>query len=144
MSVNAVNGLNGSYATQNYPRVAYGSNGNDSSSVYMGPSFERNPETDMFVPSERSEAEKQAIVKKARNRATFWSSGLPIGISTAYYALRSDEKIAKKYGLDVNTDKDLIDKIRKTQVKWTIPSIVGLGCLGWVASVLSRSSKIEV
>ncbi len=144
MSVDAVNGLNGVYASQNYPQIVFRGNEDAGAPIFGAQTFERNPKTDMFVPSERSEAEKQAIVKKARNRATFWSSGLPIGISTAYYALRSDEKIAKKYGLDVNADKDLIDKIRKTQVKWTIPSIVGLGCLGWVASVLSRSSKIEV
>ena len=143
----AINGVNSLDSYQVVPqKVAFGSARNDFVSNSKK-DLERSPEDDLFVKNDilnRSDSEKQAIIKKARNKATFWSTGGPVGIALLYYSLRSDEKIAKKYGLDVENDKDLIKQIRKTQVKWSIPSIVGLGPLAWIVSLTSSADKIEV
>lgn len=72
--------------------------------------------------------QKQEIVSKARTTAAGWSV-LGTFISTACYALRSDKKIAEKYGLDENKDKDFIKTIKKQQVLATIPAAAGtLAC----------------
>lgn len=69
---------------------------------------------------ELSDSEKKKIVKAARTKAAGWAC---IGgiFSTAYYGLRSDEKIARKFDLDVEKDKKLIKQIKKDQTVWTLP-----------------------
>lgn len=62
----------------------------------------------------------QEIKHKARSKAAGWSV-FGMFLSTAYYGLRSDKTIAKKYGLDVKKDKDFIREIRKDQFLWTLP-----------------------
>lgn len=98
--------------------------------------------------------EKQEMVLKARTTAAGWS-GLFGVFSTAWYALKPDNKIAEKYGLDENKDKDLVKTIRKQQVKATIPSIAGYLLFGvgalltggatWIYNKhFADASKIEV
>lgn len=67
--------------------------------------------------------DKQNILKKARQKAagyaffgSFWSS--------LYYGLRSDEKVAKKYNLDVEKDKSLVKQIKREQFYATLPSVI--------------------
>lgn len=69
---------------------------------------------------ELSASEKKKIIKAARVKAAGWAC---IGgiFSTAYYAFRSDEKIARKFDLDVEKDKKLIKQIKKDQTVWTLP-----------------------
>lgn len=64
---------------------------------------------------------KQEIILKARTKACGWAvfGGT---FSTLYYALRSDKKVADKFGLDIKEDKKLIKQIKKEQIKWTLPS----------------------
>ena len=62
--------------------------------------------------AEMSDAEKQELILKARTKAAgyaFWGGA----ISSLYYGLRSDEKVAKKYNLDPVEDKDLVKKLKK-------------------------------
>jgi len=81
---------------------------------------------DTVVLSEKTQGtktveEKQKILKKAQRKAAgyaFWG-GL---FSTAYYALRSDAKIARKYDLDPQKDKQFISQIKDKQTLYTIPS----------------------
>ena len=73
--------------------------------------------------AEMSDAEKQELILKARTKAAgyaFWG-GI---ISALYYGLRSDEKVAQKYNLDPVEDKDLVKKIKKEQLMWTLPAAV--------------------
>ena len=49
-------------------------------------------------------SEKQEIAKSARKNAAGWSI-LGGVISTIYYATRSNNTIAEKYGLDITKDK---------------------------------------
>lgn len=101
-----------------------------------------------------TKAEKQELVLKARTTAAGWSA---IGgvITTACYALKSDKKIAKKYGLDENKDKNLVRTIRKQQVLATVPSIAGCLLFGigtlftggatWIYNKhFAEASKIDV
>lgn len=67
--------------------------------------------------------DKQELLQKARQKAagysvfgSFWS--------TLYYGLRSDEKVARKYNLDVNEDKKLIKQIKREQVYSTLPALI--------------------
>ena len=68
--------------------------------------------------------EKQEKILQARTTAAGWSAFGGI-ISTACYALRSDEKVAEKFGLDASKDKDLIKQIKKQQVAATLPAALG-------------------
>lgn len=81
-----------------------------------------------FTTSNKGEAltkeEKQEKILEARTTAAGWSCLGGI-ISTACYALRSDEKVAEKFGLDAQKDKDLIKEIKKQQVTATLPAAAG-------------------
>lgn len=70
-----------------------------------------------------SDEEKKKLILKARTKAAgyaFWG-GL---LSSLYYGLRSDEKIARKYDLDPVEDKKLIRQIKKEQTLWTLPATI--------------------
>lgn len=70
-----------------------------------------------------SDEDKKELILKARTKAAgyaFWGGF----ISTLYYGLRSDEKVARKYNLDPVDDKKLVKKIKKEQFLWTIPAAV--------------------
>ena len=70
-----------------------------------------------------SDEDKKELILKARTKAAgyaFWGGFL----STLYYGLRSDEKVARKYNLDPVEDKKLVKKIKKEQFLWTIPAAV--------------------
>ena len=88
---------------------------------------------------------KQKIAKDARSNAAGWATFGGI-FSTLYYALRSDETVAKKYDLDMEKDKAFIKDIKSAQVKWTIPGILGpeLGVFGWIYNKLRDPEKIDV
>ena len=76
-----------------------------------------------------SKADKQQILHDARSKAAGWAI-FGEGISTLYYALRSDKKIAHKFDLDPLQDKKLIEQIRRDQTIATIPAAIpGLGSL---------------
>lgn len=64
--------------------------------------------------------------------------------STMYYALRSNETIAKKYNLDVEQDKDFIKEIKKDQTLWTLPAVAGLGILPWIYSKCQDASDMTI
>lgn len=73
--------------------------------------------------AEMSDVEKQELILKARTKAAgyaFWGGA----ISALYYGLRSDEKVAQKYNLNPVEDKDLVKKIKKEQLMWTLPAAV--------------------
>ncbi len=76
-----------------------------------------------------SKEQKQKTVAKAKITASGWSA-LAGATASAYYALRSDETVAKKYNLDVKKDKDLIRTIKFEQVKSTIPAAIGCSFYG--------------
>lgn len=78
-----------------------------------------------------SELEKKQIIYKAQTNAAGWSI-LGMGLSSLYFGLRSDNTIAEKYNLEPKKDVVLINEIRKQQVIATVPSIAGLGVLGWL------------
>ena len=88
--------------------------------------------------TQMTEKEKQELILKARTKAAgyaFWGGF----ISTLYYGLRSDEKVAKKYNLDINEDKELVKRIKKEQIKWTIPAaLTDIIDLGAFFGILSR------
>lgn len=108
------------------------------------------PETDTVTfkqtkDTELSKEDKQAIMKKARKTAAGWSI-LGNLISTAYFGLRSDATIAKKYNLDVEKDKDFIKEIKSQQVVQTIPSLlfnVG-GIAAWIYNAAKNPDKLDV
>ena len=93
--------------------------------------------------SERTTEEKQAIIKKARVKSSGWSM-LFGGLTTIACALRSDKKIAKKFDLDPEADKELIQNIRKNQVKASIPGLLGVGGIGFLCNLCKKPEKIEV
>lgn len=79
---------------------------------------------------ELTKADKQKIIQKARAKAAGWSI-FGEGLSTLYYALRSDKTIAKKFDLDLKEDKKLIKQIKRDQTLATLPAVVpGLGSAG--------------
>lgn len=79
---------------------------------------------------ELTKADKQEIIQKARAKAAGWSI-FGEGLSTLYYALRSDKTIAKKFDLDLKEDKKLIKQIKRDQTLATLPAVVpGLGSAG--------------
>lgn len=80
---------------------------------------------DTFTPQKprRTEHEKQVIVKKAIAKAAGWSA-FGSGISTLYYALRSNKTVADACGLDVKKDKELVQQIKNEQWKYTLPSLL--------------------
>lgn len=100
---------------------------------------------------ELSKGEKQEIVKKAKTKAAGWSSLFGI-FNTLQYGLRSDKKVAKKFNLDAEKDKDLIKTIKREQVKSTLPAAIGSffgvgtisGVISWIYNKNSDAGKIEV
>ena len=80
-------------------------------------------DTVSFKGKELSELEKKKLVLDARTSASGWAC-LGGFISTLYYGLRSDDKVAEKYNLDVEKDKDLIKTIKKQQFLWTLPAAI--------------------
>lgn len=81
--------------------------------------------------------EKQELIKKAKIKAgttafllgLFPGAALVIGrcVAPLVYRLRSDKKVAKKFDLDVEQDKDLIKKVKKEQAKtafWGLPGLI--------------------
>ncbi len=67
--------------------------------------------------------DKQELLQKARQKAAGYSVFGSLW-STLYYGLRSDEKVARKYNLDVNEDKKLIKQIKREQVYSTLPALI--------------------
>ena len=98
-----------------------------------------------FDKGELSTREKQKLIKKARANATGWAIFGSV-FSTAYYGLRSDKTIAKKYDLDLQKDKDLIKQIKKEQTLWTLTGLLpGAGPLvAYIVVNCLNSDKIEV
>ena len=100
---------------------------------------------------ELSKESKQEIVKKAKTKAAGWSSLFGI-FNTLQYGLRSDKKVAKKFNLDAEKDKDLIKTIKREQVKSTLPAAIGSffgvgtisGVISWIYNKNSDAGKIEV
>ena len=92
---------------------------------------------------ERTLEEKQAMVKKARQQGAGWSA--PFGIfATLYFALRSDKKVAEKFDLDPEKDKDLVKKIKQEQTLWSISGIFCLGLPALLLATILDSSKIVI
>ena len=83
-----------------------------------------------------SDDEKKELILKARTKAAgyaFWGNGF----SVLYYGLRSDDKIARKYNLDLIEDKKLIKQNKKEQFLWTLPSVIpGFQFIGGGAAYL--------
>ena len=118
-------------------------------SVFDPSGIKKQTGDDSFAPpktdrtgAERTTEEKQAIIKKARVKSAGWSM-LFGPLTTIACALRSDKKVAKKYGLDPEADKDLIRNIKLNQVKATIPSLFGVGLIGFICNACKKSSKID-
>ena len=80
---------------------------------------------------EMSDLDKKELILKARTSAAGWSVFFS-GFSTLYYAMRSDNTVAKKYDLDPIEDKKLIKQIKKEQVIHTIPGLLELGLVGYI------------
>ena len=77
-------------------------------------------DTVSFKGNTLTDNEKKEMVLQARPSAAGWAcfGGF---ISTMYYGLRSDKKVAEQYNLDKEKDKDLVKTIKKQQLLWTIP-----------------------
>lgn len=71
---------------------------------------------------ELTKKDKQQILKKARVDSSLVAM-IGGGPAIAYYSLRKDETIAKKYNLDIEKDKEFINVIRGQQVMYSLPSI---------------------
>jgi len=94
---------------------------------------------DTFQKSNLSTEDKQAMIKKARAKA----AGMSILFgpwSALYYSLRSDEKVAKKFGLDAEADKDLITNIKHQQTKASLPALF-CGGIGAIVSYICNKAK---
>lgn len=80
-------------------------------------------DTVSFKGNALTDNEKKEMVLKARTSAAGWAcfGGF---ISTMYYGLRSDKKVAEQYNLDMEKDKDLVKTIKKQQLLWTIPAAI--------------------
>lgn len=84
--------------------------------------------------------QKQEIIKEAKEKASGWT--ILFGIwDTLYYGLRSDKTVAKKFDLNYNNeeDKKLVKKIKKEQVKSTLPA----AAIGILCSLSSYSSMTK-
>ena len=103
---------------------------------------------DTFTKSrpEMSTEDKQEMIKKARAKA----AGMSIlfgPLSTVYYSLRSDKKVAKKFGLDAEADKDLIKNIKHQQTKAALPALFAnrIGAIvSFICNKAKDPSKIDV
>lgn len=97
--------------------------------VDFGDSYD---EVSFSTKKELSKSQKQEILRSARQKAAGYScfGGL---FSTLYYALRSNEKIARKYNLDPVQDRAFIKQIKEDQTMWTLPATLGSMILGIVA-----------
>lgn len=93
-------------------------------------------EVSFSTKKELSKPQKQEILRSARQKAAGYScfGGL---FSTLYYALRSNEKIARKYNLDPIADRAFIKQIKEDQTMWTLPATLGSGILGIVAYAIA-------
>ncbi|MCI1273336.1 MAG: hypothetical protein LKG27_02750 [Clostridiaceae bacterium] len=88
--------------------------------------------------------EKQDLIKSARNKAAGWTIFGGV-FSTLYYACRSNNTVAEKYGLDPKKDKELVQQIKHTQTVWTLPgSIFGVGVISWIVSKCCSARDIDV
>lgn len=98
-----------------------------------------------FTAKQRTKEEKQAILKQARTTAAGWSIIFG-GLSTLYYATRTDEKVARKYNLDPEADKNLINNIRQQQTVQTLPSLFygAGGFLSFVYNTLKSPDTLKV
>ncbi len=111
--------------------------------------LERTPKKDTVSfsgNSELTDSEKKELIAKARCKASGWSIFGGI-FSTAYYGLRSDEKIAKKYNLDAEKDKKLIKEIKSQQTLWTLPGALlpgGGGVAAWLYNNAVNPEKIDL
>lgn len=112
-------------------------------------SFKANSQDEFDIvdisDKELSVEEKQKLIKRARTKAAGWAIFGSLG-STIYYATRSDKKVARKFNLDVEKDKDLIKRIKKEQTMWTLPGLIpGAGpIIGYLISANLNSSNIEI
>ena len=89
-----------------------------------------------FQSRKLSDTEKKELILKARTKAAGWAF-FGGSLSTLYYALRSDNTVAKKFNLDPDNDKALIKHIKREQMLWTLPSIIpGLGFIGGLAAYI--------
>ena len=106
-------------------------------------SLERAPKKDEVSISKKelTDAERKQVIYKSQTHAAGWSILFGLG-STLYYGLRSDEKIASQNNLDAKKDASLIDEIRKNQVIATVPSIFGVGILGWLGFKVLAKPKV--
>ena len=121
---------------------------------------EKAPQTDTFeaqkpakpAKPELSTADKQEMIKNAKTKAAGWS--ILFGpTSILYYGLRSKRKVAKKFGLDREKDQDLIKRIKKEQVKATVPALLFTatgalfslgGIISYICNKAKNPSKIDV
>lgn len=93
--------------------------------------------------SELTTEEKQEKMKSARKSGSGWS--ILFGpFATAYFALRSNDTVAKKFNLDPVKDKDLVEQIKKEQTMWSLPGFVGLGLPVFLVSNVLSSKDINV
>ncbi len=108
------------------------------------PSKEASPERNDEFKKEyeaKTEKQKKEIIYKSMTNASGWTI-FGGALSTIYYWVRSDEKIAKKYDLDVEKDKEFVNQIRKKQILSTLPGVIlGVGILSWV--VIKLAAKPE-
>ena len=142
LGVNGVNSLTSAYSVNQVGDVKA------SKSINFQSKRSDELEYDMFEYSDKKELttrDKQKLIKKARANATGWAI-LGSVFSTAYYGLRSDKTIAKKYDLDLQKDKDLIKQIKKEQTLWTLTGLLpGAGPLvAYIVVNCLNSDKIEV
>ena len=95
-----------------------------------------NDKVNFTGKKELSDTEKKELILKARTKASGYAFFGGV-FSTAYYGLRSDEKVAKKYDLDPVADKKLIKQIKREQLLWTLPACVpGIGVVPGAAAYL--------
>ena len=110
-------------------------------------------ENDDEQGSKLTDDERKELIRTARSKssgcACLWSL-LGLGwTSVLYYGLRSDNKVARKYGLDPQEDKKLVKTIKTQQMLWSLPAalpFVGIlpGLVAWLYNKNMDSSGIDV
>lgn len=90
----------------------------------------------------------QNIIKSAKTTAAGWGVFFPV-VSPLYFIFRSKNTIAKKYNLDKEQDKALINKIKNEQIKSSLPAFLFgahyfISPIVWLVNKCSNPAKIDV
>ncbi len=137
----SVSGVNCAIPVSNVKATAISAN-----NIHFKGNEDLNEDVVELTKSDLSTRDKQKMIKKARTKAAGWACFGGI-FSTAYYGLRSNKKIAEKFGLDPVKDRDLVKQIKKEQTIWTLPGAflpLAGAVIAYIIANNKNSNNIEV